>query len=117
MMVYAFDIDHTLELAGGPVSIQAISELRRAGHITGLCGNWGMVTRSFHEWHELFSFLGPVAVSKEQFLSEVKTHCPADGYVMVGNDPALYGESDDKLAARRAGWRFIREQEFARGTR
>lgn len=117
MILYAFDIDHTLEIAGGPVSFRAITQLRRAGHITGLCGNWGLVTRSFLQWHELFSFLGPAVVSKEQFLLELKVYCRADAYVMVGNDPALYGASNDKLAAQRAGWRFMCEEEFASGAR
>jgi len=36
---------------------------------------------------------------------------------MVGNDPRIFGASDDATAAREAGFRFIRESEFADGMR
>jgi hypothetical protein len=50
-------------------------------------------------------------------LVQIRRYCPADDYVMVGNDPRLYGNSDDVGAAAEAGWRFIREHDFAAGVR
>lgn len=39
----------------------------------------------------------------------------AGEYIMVGNDPAHYGNSNDIEAAREAGWKFIREDQFKYG--
>lgn len=41
----------------------------------------------------------------------------ADDYIMVGNIIGISGSSDDKGAADRAGWRFIKESDFADGVR
>ena len=40
MKIYAFDVDDTLEVSGGPVSIVSVRSLRPEGHIVGLNGNW-----------------------------------------------------------------------------
>ena len=118
MRIYAFDVDHTLELSDGPVPLGAIVDLRRTSSaIVGLCGNWGIVTRRVSRWYEIFSFVGPMDIPKADMLRQIRIHCPADDYVMVGNDPRLYGNSDDIAAAAEAGWRFIREYDFAAGMR
>ena len=44
MVVYAFDVDETLEVSKGPVKLSDLVKLREHGHIVGLCGNWAMVT-------------------------------------------------------------------------
>jgi hypothetical protein len=115
-VVYAFDVDDTLEISGGPIPLQTIIELRVAGHIIGLCGNWAVLTRSYPGWHHLVSFMN-VAINKEELLSHLKEHVPADDYVMVGNILGVSGASDDQGAAQRAGWRFIKESDFAAGAR
>jgi hypothetical protein len=115
--LYAFDVDETLEVSSGPVTIQQVQELRDQGNIVGLCGNWAMVTGKFAAWQLLFSFLGPVGLTKADFLNQLAHYVPADEYVMVGNDPAVKGASEDAEAARLAGWRFIREDDFAAGAR
>ena len=118
MRIYAFDVDHTLDLSDGPVSLGTIIDLRRTtGAIVGLCGNWALVTRHVPGWHEIFSFVGPMDIPKAGMLLQIRRYCPADDYVMVGNDPRLYGNSDDIAAAVEAGWRFIREYDFAAGMR
>jgi hypothetical protein len=33
--VYAFDVDDTLEVAGGPVAVEALRALARVGHVVG----------------------------------------------------------------------------------
>jgi hypothetical protein len=50
-------------------------------------------------------------------LCQLRQYIPADDYVMVGNVLGVSGASDDRGAAERAGWRFIRERKFAYGVR
>jgi hypothetical protein len=117
MKIYAFDVDDTLELSGGPVSIASISSLRAERNIVGLNGNWAVVVQRLTSWHSLFSFIGPMEMSKNTFLMQIRTYIPADDYVMVGNILGVSGGSDDLGAAQLAGWRFIKESEFAAGKR
>jgi len=115
--VYAFDVDDTLELSNGPVRLADLAELRDRGHIVGLCGNWAVVTLHYPNWHRVLSFLGPCGIEKHDFLRELRRYVPGEDYVMVGNVLGISGASDDRGAAERAGWRFIRESDFANGTR
>ena len=117
MKIYAFDVDDTLEVAGGPVSIATVGDLRDQGHIIGLNGNWATVVQTVSLWHLLFSFIGPMEMSKDVFLNQLKTFIWADDYVMVGNIKGVSGASDDQGAASLAGWRFIKESDFATGAR
>ncbi len=117
MRIYAFDVDDTLEVSAGPVSNVSIVKLKTAGHIVGLNGNWAAAVRTVLDWHYLFSFIGPMEMSKDRFLAQIKTYVPADDYVMVGNILGVSGASDDQGAALLAGWRFIKESDFAAGER
>jgi hypothetical protein len=117
MMIYAFDVDETLEVSRGPVSIVSVRSLKSDGHIVGLNGNWAVVVQSVPLWHRIFSFIGPMEMSKEIFLNQLKTYIRADDYVMVGNIKGVSGASDDEGAANLAGWRFIKESDFAAGAR
>jgi hypothetical protein len=117
MNVYAFDVDDTLEVSGGPITLTSIGDLREQGHIVGLNGNWAVVVQTVSMWHHMFSFIGPMEMSKAAFLNQLKTHIPAKDYVMVGNILGVSGASDDQGAAHLAGWRFIKETEFAAGKR
>ena len=117
MKLYAFDVDDTLEISNGPVRLADMQALRKSGHIIGLCGNWGFFTRSVPDWYERVSFIGPMLLPKADYLIELRTYIRAESYVMVGNDPRIFGASDDATAAREAGFRFIREAEFADGMR
>ena len=60
MKLYAFDVDDTLEISNGPVRLADMQALRNSGHIIGLCGNWGLFTRSVGNWYEHVSFIGPM---------------------------------------------------------
>ena len=117
MKIYAFDVDDTLEVSGGPVSIVSVRGLRPEGHIVGLNGNWAVVVQSVPLWHRIFSFIGPMEMSKDIFLNQLRTYIPADDYVMVGNIKGVSGASDDAGAAKLARWRFIKESDFAAGAR
>ena len=117
MNIYAFDVDETLNVSAGPVSLASIDEVKRRGDIVGLNGNWAVVVQTVPLWHRLFSFIGPMEMSKEIFLKQLKTYIRADDYVMVGNIKGISGASDDEGAAGSAGWRFIKESDFAAGVR
>ena len=117
MKIYAFDVDDTLEISGGPISIVSVDSLRAQGHIVGLNGNWAAVVQTVPVWHRIFSFIGPMEMSKEVFLNQLKTYIKADDYIMVGNIQGVSGASDDEGAANLAGWRFVKESDFAAGAR
>jgi hypothetical protein len=117
MVVYAFDVDETLEVSKGPVKLFDLVKLREQGHIVGLCGNWAMVTLHCPDWHHICSFVGPCGIEKHDFLRQLRQYIPGHDYVMVGNILGISGASDDRGAAERAGWRFIQESEFAKGVR
>jgi hypothetical protein len=115
--IYAFDVDDTIEQLAGPVTLAALEELRAAGHVIGLCGNWAAFCRRFPDWWRLVSFMN-VSTSKEALLVELRAQLPDyDDYILVGNIPGVSGASDDSGAAARAGWRFIKESDFAAGAR
>jgi hypothetical protein len=120
--LYAVDVDDTLDVSGGPVPFESVIALRNQGHITGLCGNWAVVTGQVPFWWLAFSFLGPLSMTKPEFLKHIAMYVRADDYVMVGNDPAnvpsnRVAVSNDSGAASEAGWRFIKESDFAAGQR
>lgn len=116
--LYAFDVDETLEVSNGPVPVAALRALREEGHIVGLCGNWAVFVQAVPEWHRIVSFVGPLELSKADFLVQLRFYVRASGYVMVGNDPATgRGNSADRQAAEQAGWQFICEADFAAGAR
>src|SRR5262245_1050768 len=117
MKIYAFDVDDTLEVSGGPISIVSIDGLKAQGHIVGLNGNWAVVVQTVPAWHRIFSFIGPMETSKKVFLNQLKTYIQADDYIMVGNIQGVSGASDDAGAAYLAGWRFVKESDFATGAR
>lgn len=117
MKIYAFDIDETLEVSGGPIPMSDLKQLFLDGEIVGLCGNWARVTGSTWGWWHYISFIGPIGAPKEEFLRQLQTYIPADEVVMVGNIYGVSGASDDEGAAQRAGVRFIRERDFAQGAR
>ena len=100
-----------------PCVLSTSSASAKEGHIVGLCGNWAVVTRAWPEWFHIFSFIGPMLMSKPDFLKQLSTYIPAEEHVMVGNILGVSGQSDDQGAAIAAGWRFIRESDFASGVR
>lgn len=122
--IYAFDVDETLEISRGPVKIADMVTLKRNGEIVGICGNWAAFVNLVYGWQHLVSFisnpydLGNISPgNKAGFLLEIKKYIPADDYVMVGNVFGISGASDDSGAAAQAGWRFIKESDFAEGAR
>ena len=132
MKVYAFDVDETLGISRGPVKLQALLDLKKQGEILGICGNWGKFVQEVSGWNHLISFIGSGVVETTQgviygdkawFLFNWKKYIPAEDFILVGNalgednGMGIPGGSDDKGSAERAGWRFIKEEAFARGER
>lgn len=118
MKVYAFDVDNTLSLFNGPVPEEELLKLQDEGHIVGICGNWPALFRRMPAWKDAVRFAqpDPLISPKDECLRKIAQAVPAaEEYVMVGND--LGGLSDDKGAAERARWRFIKESDFAAGVR
>lgn len=114
--VFAFDVDETLEISNGPIKISDLETLyNNNDNVVGICGNYPLFIREVKNWNKITSFLGQLfpLLSKEQFLIEMKTNIKADEYIMVGNDPEHYGNSNDIDAAKKAGWIFIREDKFS----
>lgn len=125
MKVYAFDVDETLEVSNGPVTVRMMIDLRNEGHVVGLCGNWGRFFQVVPDWYHLIQFFNYGQV-KNVFLWEIKNWIKAEEYIMVGNVGPLdartfnlpqSGGSDDLSQSRGAGWRFISEKDFANGMR
>ena len=133
MKIYAFDVDECLEISRGPVTLQSMMDLRNEGHIVGICGNWGLFCQVVPGWQNLVSFVncsagldseGRVIVGdKSLWLQHFAQYVRADEFVMVGN---VFGAlnslgvvcgSHDSEAAQIAGWRFIKEDAFAKGVR
>lgn len=121
--VYAFDVDETLEISNGPVTLEMVMMLRVEGHIVGICGNWGLFCQRVTGWQHLASFLNCGGTDKETHLRHLRTYVPAHDYILVGNVFGALNKlgvkcgSDDFGAAQRAGWRFIKEDAFADGER
>lgn len=131
MKVYSFDVDETIEISAGPVTLQMMMALREEGHIVGLCGNLNAFCTRVKDWWKYVSFTlnfdtYPViggsfgsCFPKEVWLKlfQHTTFPHADDYILVGNIMGVSGASDDKGSAERAGWRFIKESDFAQGVR
>jgi hypothetical protein len=131
--LYSIDVDETLEISRGPVSIQSLRDLKASGQIVGLCGNWALFCQRVPDWHNIVSFVncglvqfeyqGQIIGDKAWFLRNLQTYVRADEYIHVGNclneknSLGFICGSDDKGAAEKAGWRFIKEDDFAKGVR
>ena len=121
MKICAFDVDGTLEVSGGPVSIVSVGSLKAEGHIVGLNGNWAGGSSIGAAVAPHFQLHCPMEMSKDIFLDQLKTYIPADDYIVVGNikseTSGVSGASDDEGVANLAGWRFIKESDFTAGAR
>ena len=138
MKIYAFDVDETLEVSNGPVTIQMLKDLRKEGHIVGLCGALCRFLQKVPDWHNIISFTLNFDFGFNNWYAAYGLHSPipkaiwlhcfqhatfpgAEEYILVGNQFGRVnslgftcGSSDD-IAAAQAGWRFILEDDFATG--
>jgi len=106
--VYAFDVDETLDVSGGPIPLSFLKLLKAEGHIVGICGNWYLLVREVADWSQFVSFFGPLhGIAKATFLKELKDFVQEDAHIFVGNEP------HDRVAAEASGWAFVPELAFA----
>lgn len=127
--MFAWDVDETLSISRGPCDIEDLRKLHEAGHVVGICGNWGLFCAVVPDWHRFTSFVNCCPTfqdqwgkthSKDWFLNHLATYIKADSYYFIGN---IIGEknklghvcgSDDKGNCERAGppWTFIKEDDW-----
>lgn len=138
MKCYAFDVDETMETANGPVPVQSLRDLRKEGHVVGLCGALCRFMQKVPDWHEIISFTlnydfgfnGWYGPQYGLIPKSIWLHCfqhatwpGAEEYTLVGNVSGRTNSlghvtgSHDSEAAAQAGWRFIVEDDFAAGVR
>ena len=67
-----FDVDGTLEVSGGPVSIVSVGSLKAEGHIVGLNGNWAGGSSIGAAVAPHFQLHCPMEMSKDIFLDQLK---------------------------------------------
>lgn len=133
---YMFDVDECLEISNGPITIQSLKDLHEEGHIVGLCGRLAAFIPVVPDWHRFISvtmnfdfgyngWYGLALIPKHIWLHNfMHLVCPGlEEYVLVGNQFGRENSkgfkcgSQDDIAAKVAGWRFILEDEFAEGKR
>jgi hypothetical protein len=110
MKVYAFDVDETLSIAGGPVTVDQLVELRKRGDLVFICGNWAKFVASVNPWIHVVNGMNIGAPSKHLFLQEIKRYISAEEYVLVGNEA-----QGDYLHAQIADWVFVEARNFKEG--
>ena len=109
--------------------------LKNQGHVIGLCGNYYVGLKRWPDALRYISFWGPQHHdNKAVYLGAIKmdiqrTQPQYTDFVMVGNrrqdaimggmvnGHRVAGTSQDDGWARLAGWRFVREVDFAAGKR
>ena len=111
MVVYAFDVDETLEVSRGTVKLVDLVKLREHGHIVGLCGNWAMVTLHHPGWHHFCSFVGPCGIEKHDFLRQLRQYIPAQTTCWSANIFGVPGPATTRARRSAPGWRFIQESD------
>jgi hypothetical protein len=117
MWVFAFDVDHTLEVNQGPIPVESLRKLSRQGHVVGLCGNYQHFLDHVPDWQSFIRFWGPDhsrLQPKHEMLQHVRNTWRGNAYIMVGNDPRRFpfAVSNDIGAANLAGWGYVAENAF-----
>lgn len=110
-IIVAFDVDHTLEVSNGPVSIGLLRLLAGTRwFVVGICGNWAKLVQEDPFWKYYCSFLGQMGMRKADFLRGVSNYMPHERKIFVGNDGSN-NTSEDSAAAIEAGWEFVKEED------
>jgi len=98
--IIAFDCDGTLEISNGPIRLARLMELKQAGLVVGIVGNW------------------MVAIKQIKGLDFYQAGIPTKAEVLkaLGEGAALKiyvaDTDEDKRQAYEAGWNFLRANEF-----
>jgi len=99
-VVVAFDVDGTLEISGGPVPLWRLRELKEAGVIVGIVGNWELAIRHIRG----LDFYQAGIPSKSGILRAI-----GEGKVL-----RIYvaDTEEDARQATLAGWIFLHPKDF-----
>lgn len=99
-IIIAFDVDGTLEISGGPIPVRRLQELRMAGVVVGVVGNWELAIKKINA----LDFYQAGIPDKASILRALGAGRALKIY--VGNELA------DKVQAEKAGWIFIWAKDF-----
>jgi len=99
-VIIAFDVDSTLEIGGGRILISYLLDLKRAGVVVGVVGNWQLAIKHVKG----LDFYQAGIPSQAEILKAI-----GEGKVYK-----LYvGDLEsDRLDAERAGWNFIHVSDY-----
>jgi len=94
-VIVAFDVDGTLDISGGRIPVRHLLDLKRAGVIVGVVGNWKIA----FERVKGLDFYQAGIPSKAEILKALGQGKPLKLYI---------GDLEpDKAEADKAGWNFI----------
>jgi len=100
LLVVAFDVDGTLEISGGPIPLSKLWELKKAGVVVGVVGNWELAIKHIRG----LDFYQAGIPNKAEILRAI-----GEGKVLriyVGDT------EDDAGQALAAGWIFLYPRDF-----
>jgi len=99
-VIVAFDVDGTLDIGGGRIPVKHLLDLRKAGVIVGVVGNWELAIKHVRG----LDFYEGAIPSKAEILKAIGEGKALKLY--VGN------QESDREEARRAGWNFIHVNDY-----
>jgi len=104
LIIIAFDVDGTLKISGGRIPVEHLLELKRAGVVVGVVGNWSLAIKHVKG---LDFYQGGIP-SKRVILEALGEGKAFKLYV---------GDTEeDKKQALEAGWNFIHVEDYRTGT-
>jgi len=99
-VIVAFDCDGTLEISGGRIPVKHLLDLKKAGLIVGVVGNWELTIKRVKG----LDFYQAGIPSKAEILRAIGEGKALKLY--VGD------QESDRQEARRAGWNFIHVNDY-----
>jgi len=99
-ILFAFDVDGTLDISNGPISSKWLYKLKEKGAIVGFAGNHDKAKKEGLLGFDFYDTGDPEA------LERIKKKFKADLYIHIGDT------EEDKESARKAGFTFIRAEDF-----
>lgn len=99
-IIIAFDVDGTLEISGGSIKLKRLRELKEAGAIVGIVGNWRKAIQ--HIWG--LDFYQEGIPNKAEILKALGEGKALKIYVA--------DLESDREQAEKAGWIFIHHKAF-----
>ena len=99
-VLFAFDVDGTLDISGGPIPHRWLYKLKEKGAIVGFAGNYDKARRMGLVDFDFYNTGDPNA------LESIRRKFEADLYVHIGD------VEEDRESARLAGYTFVHAKDF-----